>query len=124
MRESVSRSFNFDEWMLLAQSDPIAFEERRSDMIEQQINNAPSHRQHRLRCLQWRIDTQRRKSPNPLAACIEVNRMMWDFLYAKHGFLHALYLLTGKNSLPLAECSSGKVLPFRVERRRSQQTKT
>ncbi len=124
MRESVSRLFNFDEWMLLAQSDPDAFEERRSTMIEERILSAPSHRQHRLRCLQWRIDTQRRQSANPLAACIEVNRMMWDFLYSKHGFLHALYLLTGQNRLSQQEHVSGKVLPFRVERRRPLQNKT
>lgn len=126
MRESASREFDFDEWMLLAQSDPQAFEEKRSNIIEQKILSAPSHRQHRLRCLQWRIDTERRKCATPLAACVEVNRMMWDFMVAKRGFLHALYLLTGQNLRPFSpsDTPSGKVLPFRTERRRNPQKKS
>ena len=73
-------SFNFDEWLELSKRDPQSFESRRLESIEEFINSVPEDKQHRLRCLQWKIDRVREKMPTPLAACVAISDMMWDSL--------------------------------------------
>ena len=73
-------SFNFDEWLELSKRDPRSFENRRLESIEEFINSVPEDKQHRLRCLQWKIDRVREKMPTPLAACVAISDMMWDSL--------------------------------------------
>ena len=73
-------SFNFDEWLALSKSDPQSFESRRLESIEEFIKSVPEDKQHRLRCLQWKIDRVREKMPTPLAACVAISDMMWDSL--------------------------------------------
>ena len=48
--------------------------------MSQYINSVPEDKQHRLRCLQWKIDRVREKMPTPLAACVAISDMMWDSL--------------------------------------------
>ncbi len=88
----------FIDWATLAKEDPVAFEERRRQEIEKLISRAPVRVQHRLHCLQWRIDLERMRSPNPLSACVRLYSMMWDSILSDQGFLHALQKLTGKYS--------------------------
>jgi len=73
-------NFNFDEWLALSKSDPQSFESRRLESIEEFIKSVPEDKQHRLRCLQWKIDRVREKMPTPLAACVAISDMMWDSL--------------------------------------------
>ena len=79
-QKKVASSFNFDEWLDLSKRDPESFESRRLESIEEFINSVPEDKQHRLRCLQWKIDRVRAKMPTPLAACVAISDMMWDSL--------------------------------------------
>jgi len=68
--------FNFDEWAALAKASPDEFEVRRSHYIEQIIsrnNNAT-----RLRHLQWRIDTERKRARTTFKSYLQLSTMMWD----------------------------------------------
>lgn len=88
-----SQRFNYDEWVALARENPAAFEEMRQNAIESMIAAAPMRMQQRLRCLQWRIDMERKKCANPLSACLRLYSMMWDAVMDEHGFLSALQFL-------------------------------
>ena len=79
-QKKIESSFNFDEWLDLSKRDPKTFETRRLESIEEFINSVPEDKQHRLRCLQWKIDRVREKMPTPLAACVAISDMMWDSL--------------------------------------------
>lgn len=81
---------NFDEWAALAQSDPRAFEARRSQVIDQAIRKAPAHKQQRLRCIQWRLDTIRLTSRTPMVACLRMNHMLWEAVIGDNGLLNCL----------------------------------
>lgn len=115
------RSFDFDEWMQLAQQQPEEFQKRREAVIEAAIAKAPDHLENRLRGLQWKIDRVRETSANPLAACVRISRMMWDSIYSDHGLLRAMERLT----MPVYEAPARtlcKTIEFRrptPKRRRS-----
>lgn len=92
---------NFDEWASLAQNDPAAFEERRSCVIENFIQNSPCHLQRRLRGLQFRVDMERRRARTPMGACVRISGMMWDAFLGEGGLRDSL------NSLVRARGSRG-----------------
>ena len=107
--------FNFDYWMKLAQSDSEKFENKRREAIEELIHSMPEQYQRRLRQLQWKIDTIRQVSPNPLASCIRISNMLMDYTYGEGGLLESLNaLVQGKPSAKTASAqkSIGKVLEF------------
>lgn len=81
---------DFDEWAALAQSDPQAFEAHRHHIIDKAIMRAPTHRQHRLRCLQWKLDQIRNTSRTPMIACLRMNRMLWEAVAGDNGLLSCL----------------------------------
>jgi len=81
---------DFDQFSKLAKSDPEAFEAKRAEVIEQVIQRMPAHKQHRMRCLQWKIDQVRRQAGNPMAACIKLSEMMWDSLVGSGGLREVL----------------------------------
>jgi len=81
---------DFDQWASLAKTDPEAFEARRAEVIEDMIQRMPAHKQHRMRCLQWKIDQVRNQASNPLSACIKISEMMWDSLVGPGGLRDAL----------------------------------
>lgn len=89
------KSFDFDEWMKLAASDPEGFENRRRQVVEEAILSAPQAMQPRLRALQWRIDMERDRASNPLSACIRLCNMMWTVVYGDKGLMTAIGTLTG-----------------------------
>jgi hypothetical protein len=114
--------WNFDDWMALGRSDPIAFEERRRRVIEDAIARAPQRMQARLRALQWRIDMERSRASNPLSACIRLSNMMWEMFCGENGMVSAIRKLTvsdpeaaGEERLP----HSAKILPFEPRKRLS-----
>ena len=70
---------DFEKWATLASSDPQSFEQLRQDKIAAMIERATGNRQHRLRCLQWRIDQIREKNKDSaMAACLAISELMWD----------------------------------------------
>jgi hypothetical protein len=91
---------DFDTWSKLSQSDPEAFEARRAEVIEQMIQNMPAHKQHRMRCLQWKVDQVRAQASNPLSACVKLSEMMWDSLAGPGGLREALEGLGQRNFAP------------------------
>lgn len=115
----MNNEFDFDYWMELAESDSEAFENERRKTIEELILSMPEQYHKRLRQLQWKIDTVRMVSPNPLASCIRISTMLMDHTYGEGGFLDALNSLTGA-SAPAAEYVTpkavGKVLDFTAQR--------
>ncbi len=82
--------FDFDEWMQLAARDPDAFEAKRRRLLERTIAAAPEKHRPRLQGLLWRLDRRRERSPNPMAACLEAYREMWDSVYGPDGLRDCL----------------------------------
>jgi hypothetical protein len=68
---------DFTEWSRLAREAPLEFEQRRRETLEAAIARARPALQNRLRGLQSRIDLERRRARNPLAATIRLHAMMW-----------------------------------------------
>jgi hypothetical protein len=107
--------FDFDEWLHLARRDPAAFESQRSAMIEAHLHRFPPEHQPRLRCLQFRIDMERRRARHPMAACLRLYTMMWDALLGDQGLVAALnHLSDVPRQAPPPTPRQAKVIPFRV----------
>lgn len=122
MPDPAPKNIDFDTWSALAHSDPNAFEALRMRLIDDVIRRAPPQRQHRLRCLQWRIDQIRRTSHTPMAACLRLSNMMWETVVGRHGLLAALHWgVGGHEKAPLMDTTpSGEtacILPFPPRRR-------
>lgn len=99
---------DFDAWMLLAESNPKAFELTRRRVIEVELAKAPPAIRARLEGLQWRIDMERKRQKNPMGSCIRLFEMMWDQVYGTDGLLDALTVGT----LPRPLRRSAKILPL------------
>jgi len=93
--KSVLQTMSFNEWFKLAERDPSAFESVRRTLIDELIESAPTEQRQRLRCLQWRIDQERRRSSSPLGACIRMSNMMWERVTGKNGLLENVGRLRG-----------------------------
>ena len=90
MQEESFRELDFDAAMELARTDPEAFEQYRQDVIEALIARAPERNRQHLRCLQWRIDQERKLAPNPTAACVKLYRMMWESYAGECGLIDTI----------------------------------
>jgi len=90
MQEKSLTELDFDAAMELARTDPEAFEQYRQDVIEARIARAPERNQHHLRCLQWRIEQERERASNPIAACVKLYRMMWDSFAGECGLIDTM----------------------------------
>ncbi len=107
---------NFDEWRVLAETDPEEFERRRKDVLEAFIAETPDHVQPHLRRLQWRIDMERRYHwRNPLVATRKIYEMMWTSVYGDDGLLPALQRLTDgcEPAAPAVDADAATVLNFK-----------
>ena len=90
MLSSSKEAFVFDDWKELAETNPQKFEQTRESMIAGIISSAPEKCRHRLEGLQWRIDMERKRSSNPMSACVRISSMMMDSLYGDKGLAMAL----------------------------------
>lgn len=90
MQEKTLIKLDFDDAMALAKNDPDAFEQYRLDAIEALITSVDMKKQQNLRRLQWRIEQERKRAPNPAAACLKVYQMMWDSFVGKYGFIDVI----------------------------------
>lgn len=90
MPEANVRFEEFDDWAELARTDPKAFEARRRAVIDDFIASTPERNRQHLRCLQWRIDMERKRASTPLAACYQIYRMMWRSFAGERGLVSAL----------------------------------
>ena len=103
--------FDFDSWAELAQQDPQAFENKRSRVIEAAILGAPAAKRPQLRRTQWKLDQIRRSSATPLAACLRMQRLLWENVAGEDGLLERLQRLSGQDSANPPQ-RSAKILPF------------
>ncbi len=112
-----TKSFVFDDWKELAETDPQAFEQKRQNYIDSFISTAPSQHQGRLEGLQWRIDMERQRSSSPMSACVRISSMMLDSVYGEAGLVSALTgdLLRQRNKV----CSARVVKIADIKRARS-----
>ena len=104
--------FDFDAWAELARKDPQAFELERKLLIERAIMKAPAEKQQRLRCLQWKLDQIRDLASTPMAACLQINRLLWEHICSERGLLHSLERLQSLANNPEAPQSTAKILQF------------
>ena len=104
--------FDFDAWAELARNDPQAFELERKLLLERAIMRAPADKHQRLRCLQWKLDQIRKLASTPMAACLQINRLLWENIVSEHGLLNCLqHLQTGKR-LESSTKAQAKILQF------------
>lgn len=87
----------------IAENDPDGLEQIRRQEIEQLIARAPEHLKARLRGLQFQIDCKRQLHKNPLGACIEISRMMFDSVATLSQALHGNSNLYRSNYFKAAE---------------------
>ena len=110
MRPARASLPDFETWMTLAKEDPERFEALRLETIDEFIAQVPETKRLQLRRLQWRIDKVRERSVTPLAACVELSRMMWDsFSELRECYKDLLEDGQGRRPLP----REAKVLKFR-----------
>ena len=113
-KQKLNSNFDFDEWLELSKTDPESFETRRLKEIEELISNAPEDKQHRLRCLQWKIDRVRDKMTTPMAACVAISDMMWDSLDTPNQLYHNCESVTTEKAgkRVIAPLPEAKVIEF------------
>lgn len=80
----------FDALANLARRDPGALEALRRRLTDEVIRRAPdADARRRLEGLKFRIDMERRRSPDALSACIRISAMMHRSLADLHTALEA-----------------------------------
>jgi len=83
-------NIDFEYWAELASNDPEKFEQLRQITISAIIDKATSHRQKRLRGLQWRIDQIREQhKESATAACMAISELMWETFEHLAELLHS-----------------------------------
>jgi len=105
-------TFDFDTWAALAREDPQAFELERNLLIERAIMKAPADKQQRLRCLQWKLDQIRDLASTPMAACLQINRLLWEHIVSERGLLHCLQRLQSGERPGDSDSATAKILQF------------
>ena len=115
--KSSPQNLEFKQWAEMAQDDPELFERLRLAAINEAIEEAPESQQQRLRCLQWRIDQERRKATNPLSACVRISRMMWESVSGQGGLLENLNkiqaVVAGRETVISDSAPKAEILAFR-----------
>ena len=104
--------FDFDSWAEMARKDPQAFELERKLLIERAIMKASPEKQQRLRCLQWKLDQVRDLASTPMAACLQINRLLWEHICSERGLLYSLERLQSLGNNREAPQSTAKILQF------------
>lgn len=78
---------SFERLREMAVNDPDALERLRQEYVKAAINTAPEEYRGRLEGLQFQIDGQRRLAKTPMAACINISKMMHESLHQLRGFI-------------------------------------
>jgi len=105
-------TFDFDAWAELARENPQAFELERKLLIERAIMKAPADKHQRLRCLQWKLDQIRILASTPMAACLQINRLLWENIVSEHGLLHNLQRLQSRERPDDIDPVTAEILQF------------
>jgi hypothetical protein len=75
--------FNFDEWSRLAEHDPDAFEKRREKLMQDFIASCREESRQSMEKLMFRVNAERRRASNPMAATLKLLAMAEDKLFAE-----------------------------------------
>lgn len=95
----IEQNFEFKEWQALYKNDPLLFEKRRRELINQFIKLAAREHRFRLRKLVSQIDKVRAHSTDPAETCVNILLMMQNSLADLRYFLNDLiYTLRNENS--------------------------
>ena len=73
---------------------------------------APAGKQQRLRCLQWKLDQIRNLASTPMAACLQINQLLWESIASEHGLLHCLQRLQSGRHPDTSKQTTAKILQF------------
>jgi len=114
--ESSPENMEFKPWAEMAEKEPELFERLRQRAIDEVIENAPTGHRQRLRCLQWRIDQERRRSTSALGACVRISRMMWESVAGRGGLLENLSQIKDypfNRNASFEPAAKAEVVPFR-----------
>ncbi len=103
---------DFDHWAALVRQDPELFETERNRVIEAAIHRAPIEKQHRLRCLQWKLDQIRKTSSTPMVASLLMNKLLWDAVAGKNGLVEQLNNLQMPGRPQQMPQDSAEIIPF------------
>lgn len=114
MEKKKTAEIDFDTWSEMARTDPDTFELMRQAAIESAILGASESNRQRLRCLQWRIDQERRLARTPMAACLRISRMMWRTVLGPGGLNDRFGELQGLFSERPNEVRSSTPMPGQV----------
>ena len=71
---------DFDTLQTMAKHNPEGLEQLRQRLVSDLIASAAPEQRRRLHGLQFQIDMERRRAPNPMAACIRLSTLMRDSL--------------------------------------------
>lgn len=105
---------DFDVLQEMAEQDPEGLERLRIELCDQLIQSAPAKYRRRLRGLQFRVDMERRRAGNPMAACIAISAMMHDsFDQLRQALNEAAGNTTSVGGSRQDALTEAKVLPFR-----------
>lgn len=107
------KELDFYEAMELARTDPEAFEQYRKYIIELLIARAPKRSREHLRRLQWRIDMERERASNPVAACVKLYQMMWDSFAGEAGLVDTINNGHHVPDRPERPQAGANVVPFK-----------
>ena len=114
MKQSTdAMKWDFSYWMDLAMNDPEEFESKRAETIRKVIQNASEESRIRLERLQWRIDRTRERSSSPMAATLEISRMMWDSFHNLRDRYQELFSEAPMSRRHASPSQSAKVIEFR-----------
>ena len=106
--------FSFDEWAELARQDQETFERKRTEFINQVIKNSEPDVQHKLQCIQFKINVERKKSKSAMGSCIRMQSMLMDYFIDE--FIPTLentsIKLTKTNSDNTESIHSAVIIPF------------
>lgn len=108
--EPVKRDFTY--WKDLALNDPEQFETRRAETISRAIARAPAESRLRLERLQWRVDRARERSATPMAATLEISRMMWDSFNSLRDSYHQAFTGQPGTQGQINKAKSASIIPF------------
>ena len=112
MQDKSLTELDFDAAMELARTDPEAFEQYRQDVIEALIARAPERNRQHLRCLQWRINQERKRASNPIAACVKLYQMMWDSFAGESGLIDTIVNAQGSPGSMNSQLPKAEVISF------------
>ena len=110
---------DFDALVELAETDPPALEALRERLTNQVIKGAAnSGTQRRLKGLKFRIDAERRRSPDALTACLRLSELMYESLAELKWALEAPdVLLAERRQQPHPSRAAAKPIAFPGKRR-------